>query len=95
MVRPRRYPACDLDVKRRIAVQEIRVREQPASDVVQPIRRGHVGARDSQLVQPAMKARHVALALEQRAADRAPYFVYAVAEHEAAVVDRNGGGGAR
>ena len=54
-----------------------------------------IGARDSQLVQPAMEPRHVALALEQRTADRAPYFVHAVAEHEAAVVDRNGGGGAR
>jgi hypothetical protein len=37
----------------------------------------------------------MATALEQRTADRAPNFVHAVAEHEAAVVDRNGGGGAR
>jgi hypothetical protein len=95
MVRPGRYAACDLDVKRRITVQEIRVREQPASDLMQPLRRRYVGARDSQLVQPAMKARHMALALEQRTADGAPYFVDGVAEHEAAVVDRNGGGGAR
>jgi hypothetical protein len=37
----------------------------------------------------------MSVALEQRATDRAPYLIYAVAEHEAAVVDRNGGGGAR
>ena len=44
---------------------------------------------------PNAKARQVALALEQRPVDDAPDFVDAVAENEAAVFDRNGGGGAR
>ena len=92
MVRARRDAARDLDVERRVAVQKIGVREQSPSDVVQPRRRGDVGARNPQLVQPTLQARYVPIGLEQRPTDRAPYFLYPVADHDAPVVDRNGRG---
>ena len=88
-MRSRRRPPRDLDVERRVAVEEIGVGQQAARDAVQTLAAGQVRPGDRQFVQPPLQPRQVFIALEQRATDGAPYLVDPVAEHEPAVIDRN------
>src|SRR5437016_3947187 len=89
IVRPRRRPARDLDVQRRLATRETVVLQQSLADRRDALERAVHRPRDAQLTQSSLEALLVARGLEQLAAHRPPDFIDAVAENETAIERRD------
>src|SRR6185312_8879582 len=86
----RRGAARDLEVDRRLARFEARRTEQPFGDARKNVGLHDVRRRNTELAESELQPRKMRVELERPAGDDAPDLVHAVAEHETAVVDRQG-----
>ena len=92
-MRARRGPSRDLDVERRLTIEQIVLAKESLGDSEDPLDGRLRRRRNAKLTEPALETGLMPAGLEELAANDAPHLVDAIAKDEPAVERRNAGVG--